>query len=627
MKAVRFLFLVWAFLLVFGFWVGAASGLIIYRFGGENLPPPPETGSDGVDFRRLGWTDLDADFHGQTIELDLDAAAIRALKRDPNFNIAPGIPASGGDYIRPSTNKEVWDGDTDTFWLAERYLCAQFRSRGSCTDDFGRQGTATIFLGSLYNIDRVRVISGLTDPSRTVRVLRVHIGLLPQGLRFGLTPSVFSPYIVEVRDNREQILDIPIPPFEEVDFLQVTVAEHNVEWEVNEIELYAREFVKQSTYISNIIAFERPMTWGDLRWSGTRDPGAEVFIQTRSGLDEDPDLFWRHTGRGGKAEVSRTAYDDLKVGERAGTTHDQAGWSFWSAPYAFADSCGTPVVSPSPRRYFQFKVDFLPREAAGGQVDFLEFRASAPVASNLVGEVWPIEARAGQPEQFTYMLRPTIRADDSGFDQLEIRTSSIVQSVDAVRIGGLKIEPERVERDSHRFLLQFPKLVARDSGVLLEVDFMAQVLRYGTAFDAWVSDSDRPLEVAQAINVGDAMPQYEGNRVSVATTAQEQDLLQVRVLPAVFTPNGDGFNDEVEVGYDIFEITGAVRVRVEVLDLSGRRVRQVYAGADKIGVYARAWDGRDDVGRRVPPGIYLYRISVDTDKEKIERSGVLHAAY
>ena len=66
---------------------------------------------------------------------------------------------------------------------------------------------------------------------------------------------------------------------------------------------------------------------------------------------------------------------------------------------------------------------------------------------------------------------------------------------------------------------------------------------------------------------------------------------------------------------------------VEVLDLSGRRVRQVYEGADKIGVYARAWDGRDDVGRRVPPGIYLFRVDVDTDAGGESAVGVIEMAY
>ena len=360
---------------------------------------------------------------------------------------------------------------------------------------------------------------------------------------------------------------------------------------------------------------------------GFRSPEAQVLIRTRSGLDDDADVFWRFTGRGSKAEVSRAGYKDLKLNERAGITHDLDHWTFWSAPYDFADSSGTPVVSVSPRRYFQFKIDFLPRENAGGRVGFVELRASEPVATNLVGEVWPVEAKVGQQSSFTYALRPTIHPGDIGFDRLEIETSSIISAVEAVRIGDAPVTFTVEAEEPHRLAVSFPRLQEQDSGTLVEVDFAAQVLRYGAIFAAQVSDSDQPLEVPQGVNPGDATTKYEGNRVSVATAAQEQRLLQVRVEPTIFTPNGDGRNDEIGIFYHILEITGRAQVAVEVWDLSGRRVRQVYSGADGIGEYERAWDGRDEAGGLVPPGIYLYRVSVDADREKVEKTGVLYATY
>ena len=621
-----------ALFLAAGFLVGEASGLIIYRFGGENLPDPPEAGSEGVEFISLSWSDLDAERGGQATELDMDGSAVGVLERNPSFNIAPGVEEHGGSHVRPHVNGKVFDGDRGTTWLADRYLCAEFLAYSlTCIDDFGTPGTANIFLGNPYLIDRVRIVSGLTDPGKTVQNIRIYIGLtseMPSGVDvIGMAPP-FVPWIIEVRDNREQVLDVAIPPHEEVDFLQVAVGEHNEDMEVQEVEIYTKGLVKKSTYISNIIAFDRPMAWGDLRWSGLRDTKAKVLIQTRSGYDDTPVVFWRFTGRGNeKIEVDHFEYGSLKGGEKAGITHDQANWTFWSAPYDFADSTGAPVLSASPRSHFQFKVDFLAQDDDGGRVDFLEFRASEPMATNLVGEVWPTEVRAGQQSDFTYFLRPTVRSEDVGFDQLEIQTSSIVNEVKQMRIGDVVVQHDVVEQNPHRLLVSFPRVEPRDSGVLVEVEFAAQVLRYGATFDAWVSDSHRALEVPQGVNAGDATDEYEGNRVSVATSVREQVLSRVRIEPAVFTPNGDGSNDRVAIVYNILEITGPAQVLVEVLDLSGRRVRRVYGGADGIGEYVRAWNGRDDAGQMVPPGVYLYRISVDADKEKVEKAGVLHAAY
>ena len=157
--------------------------------------------------------------------------------------------------------------------------------------------------------------------------------------------------------------------------------------------------------------------------------------------------------------------------------------------------------------------------------------------------------------------------------------------------------------------------------------FQAQVLRYGSTFAAQVWDSAQPLEVPQSVQGGDASPVYEGNRVWVATKAEHQGVLRVRVAPAVLTPNGDRRNDTVGLGYDLLELTGPASVGVAVWDLSGRRVRRVYAGRDDVGAYERVWDGRDESGQLVPPGLYLYRVSVETDHQTVQQAGLLHVVY
>ena len=107
---------IWVLFLWAGFAAGPASGLVIYRLGGEALDPPPEVDREGVEFIQLSWTDLDPSLGGETVDLDLDTAAIQPLERDPNFNIAPGIEEHGGEHVRPNVNVEVWDGDVGVAW-------------------------------------------------------------------------------------------------------------------------------------------------------------------------------------------------------------------------------------------------------------------------------------------------------------------------------------------------------------------------------------------------------------------------------------------------------------------------------------------------------------------------------
>jgi hypothetical protein len=611
-----------------------AEGLVIYRFGGEQIALPAEADEPGVVLTQRAWEDLDPEKGGEANEVDVTTRAIGALRRDPEFNLAPTAEEHGGIWIQPGFNGQVWDGDPSTVWALPSYLCSELQAYWYyCNDDFSNPGTANIALPGLFKIDRIRVISGLTDASRTVQTVRVFLAReepdVPGGGRRPTHwhPGPFVPALVEIRDNREQILDIPIQDVGEAGFVQVAIGEHQENWEIQDIHVYAKGFVSRSTYTSEIIDFGQPMAWGEMRWLGTKGDRAKVSVLTRSGTDADPIRYWRYTGRGtDREEVTADAYGRLGVGEKAGTTDDNNNWGFWSA-YEFGDSLGTQIVSPSSRRYFQFRVDILPRDDDGGEISMLEFRASRPLATALVGEVWPVEAKAGEETDFTYVMKPTFGSGETGFNRVEILSSSLLGSVDDVRVGDTPVGFTVAKQDPHHLTLDIPRVQAGDSGALVEVDFKARVLRYGASFDVRVSDGERPLEVPQGASAGDATGEYEGDGVAVATSARGNQLLRVRVDPPVITPNGDGTNDEAVLLFEVLEVTGQMGVGVEIRDLTGHLVRQLQDQDQSVGTYEQRWDGRDDHGQLVPPGIYLIVVSADTDGSSFEEMRVLHLAY
>jgi hypothetical protein len=49
-------------------------------------------------------------------------------------------------------------------------------------------------------------------------------------------------------------------------------------------------------------------------------------------------------------------------------------------------------------------------------------------------------------------------------------------------------------------------------------------------------------------------------------------------------------------------------VRLSIYDVAGRLLRTMANGWHEPGVYIIVWDGRDDDGRALPSGIYLYRL-------------------
>jgi hypothetical protein len=57
-----------------------------------------------------------------------------------------------------------------------------------------------------------------------------------------------------------------------------------------------------------------------------------------------------------------------------------------------------------------------------------------------------------------------------------------------------------------------------------------------------------------------------------------------------------------------FGLSAAGQIRLAVYDVSGRRVALLEDGLRKAGEHTARWDGRDDAGREVSPGIYVARL-------------------
>ena len=585
----------------------------------------PVTGApEGFQITSFTWEESTVLSGASTFQLGI-GGGIRVPEIDRGLNLATlGAP------LPWSKRDELFDNDPETAWRDFGFTCAGLIcGEGACAQCDGiyyAGATYEVDLGALYPVDRVLVMSGLKDPAVTIRDFAIHLSpnLPSRGL---WCCPVLRPFVAEVRDNREQMRTVQLPGLEPVRFMQIAIGEREEGWEINDIQVFGSGFVESATYVSNIIEFDGPVAWGQLRWAGFQGEGARVMVQTRTGSDPDPELFWRFTGRGSdRVEVTREEYEGLKVGERGGTTYDRSHWSFWSAPYVFADSSGTQVVSPTPKRYFQFKVDFLSGEE-GGELRHLELEAWPPVATGLVGEIWPVDSSVGQWREYTYSLLPTLVAGDEGFNRLEIRSPALLGDIRDIRVGDASVPWQQEAAEAHRLVVSLPHLQPSDSGVLVQIDLDAKVLRYGSTFDATVWVSDRVPHTPQRVNPGDATAEFEGNRVSVATSVRDEDLLRVAVQPSVLTPNGDGVNDSALLTYEIFEVIGEPTVRVEIFDLAGRRVRQIQEGPSGIGRYERRFDGRDDDTQMLPPGVYMARASLSTDQANAEHFELIYIAY
>ena len=69
------------------------------------------------------------------------------------------------------------------------------------------------------------------------------------------------------------------------------------------------------------------------------------------------------------------------------------------------------------------------------------------------------------------------------------------------------------------------------------------------------------------------------------------------------------FNPAVVLPLDLDKDTAGVSLRVH--DVLGRRVRQVWDGPLGAGQHRFVWDGRDEAGKAVAAGVYIYRVEMD----------------
>ncbi len=542
-------------------------------------------------------------------------------------------------------------------------------------------------LGARFGVERIRIYprnTVVSSPSTPFQndYLRAYELFTNDGLNLtSENTPIWDPLIAET-DNQVAVIDVPLDPPRYVQHLRLR-ATSPIDFEIDEIEIFGKGFLSRAQYVSDIFDAGQPAVWGTLRWveEVLGDPRfSSAQIRTRTGTDTSPFVYTRRLR--GKQDAEDIPFSLENPGEEMGlaeyrkfpqkagqtpitdaagrewmagaVTDDLINWSPFSTPYPAdaANGPGLPIVSPSPRRYMQFEVVFNSNDLEAARViKSLRFELlTPPFADALVGEVFPREVPVSEEEVFTFAARATMGTDGlRGFDTIEIDTPARVSSIDAVQIidgaGAVVAEHQFDSLDAageefaiaevtdDRFAVRFP--VVTDDQTQVHVRFQTNVLTYSTNFTAAARLTTEP-GAAQVIDPGNVALLGEGDEdafsgttvLSPSVLAEGQLLGQVQAAPNPFTPNGDGINDEAIIHYNLLALSTARPVEVALYDLSGRRVRVLFDGEEANGRYTdKAWDGRDDQGQLVPPGLYVARVFVAGDSGDAEQSHVVAVAY
>ena len=423
---------------------------------------------------------------------------------------------------------------------------------------------------------------------------------------------------------------------------------------ISEFQLFAQGVPQQAIYKTEIIHLGEPVNFGRLFWRATKfrmvngtaveapDAAARVKVEVRTGLDDDPAVYHEYMDTGLERVVARdhyenalrtrfvriTAADDLserqpKPGVRASIGYDSDHWTFWSAPFV---ESGQPINLRN-GAYLQFRVamesdsfdDFA-------RLDSLWIETAPLLATTVRGEVaatddpQPVsgitQVPLGETVEFVYDLQADFATVDApGFDLLRLRTGHQTE-LKSLQLGQGRREtaPAAVTPEPEGLLIHLPERITRANNPPIRIVFATEVFEFATTFQSEVLDSDRdvlPQPVVGA-DVGEAL---STNSLRVfGTTAQKTAFIQnLTFSPPVFSPNGDGINDELRVAYSLFRLSQAVPVVLAIYSLDGRRVASIEGGLQNAGPQTLRWDGRDETGRLLPPGLYLTTLDLRSE--------------
>jgi hypothetical protein len=354
-----------------------------------------------------------------------------------------------------------------------------------------------------------------------------------------------------------------------------------------------------------------------LAWNADLPPGTQLQLRSRSGNSLAEQYTFYDRAFNLTTEEAWTNKPRVLRGPIDTTIVVSDDWDEWSNLYQLARE---PFKSKSPRRFVQLEVilstddpDFTPALRS------LSIESEDALVQAARGRILPRQTTTNTSTRFHYTLWPGAEAQDSGFDLMRFTVPGPVALDDiGLEIGGRAVSPAAVEMRDDSLFVALPERVADDS---VRVEFTTRVLQNATVFSLDLGLGEKP-GLWQSVEEAER----RSTVVMLSDLPDNNQLIgDLSIAPALFTPNGDGINERLEISFVVFKLQNAAPV-VQIHDLAGRLVaRLAPSAADRRQRFS--WSGRDLSGKLVPPGSYLCRIVLGADSGDDGALRVVSVAY
>ena len=393
---------------------------------------------------------------------------------------------------------------------------------------------------------------------------------------------------------------------------------------LSDIQLLGHGYQPEVTLTSDLIRLGGTRNLSTIEWDADLEPGTRVVLQTRTGNTLDTLL---HYFKADGTEITEAQYNKIRIRSQKGDIVPEevasADWEPWSTPYETAT--GSDITSPSPREFMKIRATLLSDDPmARPELRAVRVNFASPLASKLEGRVLPtLVDSLGVNRLFSLFV--DIESLESGFDEVLIEPppgmelffdpaseslyTGMASDFDGnTGLESLALESVQVLSQGDNLHLSFPEIGEAE---VLRVDFQGKLFSSGGRMRVSLGSSARD---GLWQRVDEEVPR---NSLQLVALPESKDVFQyLTITPRVFSPNEDGINDEMVMEFTLVLVGSSTAVEAEIFDLTGRLVRSLeQQRAVSTGRYTIPWDGKDDGGNRLPPGLYAVRLRLDTDTD------------
>jgi hypothetical protein len=362
----------------------------------------------------------------------------------------------------------------------------------------------------------------------------------------------------------------------------IDVIPQNFNTTITEIEVFGEGFLPQGFFYSSVRDIGQNVNFGTFEFNANIPEGTSVSFNFRTGNSPTIDTTWSNFGD--EIVTSNSLFDVFE-----------------------------------PRKYIQYRVKLTTSNLLSPLVDKVKINFDTKnIVSGTDAKISPQNSTILKENEFTFSIDAVFDQDDYGIDTLLILTPSPATLL-SVSINGVNAS-YLPSVNASRLLIAFNATIKTTSRI--DVKFLCTPFLGVTPFLAKVSSksvNNNPQRV-------DSKVQGNVEAWSIITTGvPEKLLIGVKSTPNPFTPNFDGTNDITNIEFFLGnigepknEIGNQVRqITIKVYDLTGRLIKDLYDGKTSASAFIAdkgiTWDGRDNSGKIVRPGLYLYQVLIDSD--------------